>query len=81
MTNSVINQAVGAINNSARVADISGDQMGVLGKEPFHVVTNPGEVARAVLQALEAYADEQQCSIESVVYEALGRFPDKPLEE
>lgn len=45
-------RAIAAINNAARIENITGDQLGVLGREPLHVVTNPEEVARAVLQAI-----------------------------
>lgn len=50
----LFNAAVAAINNTARVADIAGDQLGVVSATPFYVVVNPDEVARAVIRALRA---------------------------
>lgn len=47
-----LERAIAAVNNTSRVQDIAGDQVGVLGAEPLHVVVNPEEVARAVLQAI-----------------------------
>lgn len=47
-----LERAIAAVNNTARVQDISGDQMGVLGDAPLHVVTNPDDVVRAVLAAI-----------------------------
>lgn len=47
-----LERAIAALNNTARVQDVSGDQMGVLGASPLYVVTNPEEVARAVIAAI-----------------------------
>lgn len=55
MPNSIENKialVTAVINNTAIVRDIAGDQMGVLGGEPFYVVTNPTDVAKAILVAL-----------------------------
>ncbi len=48
-----VSRIVAIINNTARVQNISGDQMGVLGSEPFYCVVNPLEVAKAILASLE----------------------------
>ncbi len=63
MDDEAISRAVAAINNTARVADVSGDQQGSLGSglfcdecgarvEPCFVVINPEQVARAVIAAI-----------------------------
>lgn len=47
-----LERAISAINNTAVVQNIAGDQNGVIGDEPLYVVTNPDAVARAVLEAI-----------------------------
>lgn len=53
-----LDRAIAAINNTASVQDVAGDQQGVVGARPLHVVTNPEEVARAVLQAIREPSSE-----------------------
>lgn len=52
-----LERAIAAINNTALVQDIAGDQLGVVGREPLYVVTNPEPLARAVLQAIREPSD------------------------
>lgn len=47
-----LERAIAIINNSARIENISGDQLGVTGANALYVVTNPADVARAVLEAI-----------------------------
>lgn len=47
-----LDRAIAIINNTARIENIAGDQLGVAEPEPLYVVTNPAEVARAVLEAI-----------------------------
>lgn len=47
-----LDRAIAAINNTARVANIAGDEGGVLSDTPFRVITNPEDVARAVIAAI-----------------------------
>ncbi|MFD0848214.1 hypothetical protein [Sphingosinicella xenopeptidilytica] len=52
-----LERAIAAINNTALVQNIAGDQLGVVGREPFYVVTNPEPLARAVLRAISEPSD------------------------
>lgn len=54
---SPLERVIGAINNTTIIKDIAGDQQGVIGTDPLHVVVNPEEVARAVLHAIREPSD------------------------
>ncbi|SNT15622.1 hypothetical protein SAMN06295912_1502 [Sphingomonas laterariae] len=47
--------AIEAINSTAKVANVAGDQMGVVGRAPLYVVVNPEEVAQAVIDAIRPW--------------------------
>lgn len=47
-----LERAIAIINNTARIENIAGDQLGVAEANPLYVVTNPADVARAVLTAI-----------------------------
>ena len=67
-----LERAIAALNNTARVQDVSGDQMGVLGASPMYVVTNPEEVARAILAAVRN-PSEVMCEAASLVTDSSAR--------
>lgn len=52
-----LERAIAAVNNTALVQDIAGDQQGVLGIQSLFVVTNPEDVARAVIAAIREPSD------------------------